>query len=280
METLQLGNNAVFTVNGTVNANAWCINIDSAAASPAVINGSGKINLKNKGELLNIGEGKKLTLDGVTLVGVKDNSNSLVDVNNGGIFVMKSGKIIGNGNTCVSDDSANGGGVHVWEASFTMSGGSISGNRALGKEVVEGPGGGSGGGVMIAGNSATFTMKGGAISGNTSNRFGGGVNVWVASFTMTGGSISNNTASDGGGVFHNGAGATFIMEGGTIYGSSEGGNSNIARVRCAAQVLDQWDDPGVAKWGTGGTYTKGGVAQTGGSDIGSTDDTLIAIPAR
>jgi hypothetical protein len=35
----------------------------------------------------------------------------------------------------------------------------------------------------------------------------------------------------------------------------------------------------VLKWGTGGTYTKGGVAQTGGSDIGRTNDTLIAIPA-
>jgi hypothetical protein len=32
------------------------------------------------------------------------------------------------------------------------------------------------------------------------------------------------------------------------------------------------------KWGTGGTYTKGGVSQRGGSDIGSTDDTLIAVP--
>jgi hypothetical protein len=43
-----------------------------------------------------------------------------------------------------------------------------------------------------------------------------------------------------------------------------------------------------SKWGTGGTYTKGGVAQTSGSDIFQylfdkdwdyTGDTLIAIPA-
>jgi hypothetical protein len=37
-----------------------------------------------------------------------------------------------------------------------------------------------------------------------------------------------------------------------------------------------------AKWGMGGTYTKGGVSQTGGSDIlrsdRGTDDTLIAVP--
>jgi hypothetical protein len=37
---------------------------------------------------------------------------------------------------------------------------------------------------------------------------------------------------------------------------------------------------GTAKWGTGGTYTKGGVSQTGGSDIGTTADTLIAVPGK
>jgi hypothetical protein len=44
----------------------------------------------------------------------------------------------------------------------------------------------------------------------------------------------------------------------------------------------------MVKWGTGGTYTSGGVSQTGGSDIvtlnggvyGKTDDTLIAVPAK
>jgi hypothetical protein len=33
-----------------------------------------------------------------------------------------------------------------------------------------------------------------------------------------------------------------------------------------------------AKWGTGGTYTNGGVGQTG--DSGGTDDTLIAAPVN
>jgi hypothetical protein len=32
------------------------------------------------------------------------------------------------------------------------------------------------------------------------------------------------------------------------------------------------------KWGTGGAYTEGGVSQSGGSDMGTTDDTLIATP--
>jgi len=37
---------------------------------------------------------------------------------------------------------------------------------------------------------------------------------------------------------------------------------------------------GKAYWGTGGTYTRGGVNQSGGGNIASTNDTLIAIPAR
>ena len=50
-----------------------------------------------------------------------------------------------------------------------------------------------GGGVYISGNS-TFTMNGGTISGNTADT-GGGVGMWVGgTFTMNGGTISGNTA--------------------------------------------------------------------------------------
>jgi hypothetical protein len=47
-ETLQLGDNAIFTVNGTVDAKAEGIKVDSAVANPAAINGSGTITLKSK----------------------------------------------------------------------------------------------------------------------------------------------------------------------------------------------------------------------------------------
>jgi hypothetical protein len=69
------------------------------------------------------------------------------------------------------------------------------------------------------------------------------------------------------------------LEGGTIYGASaEDGKANNS-VRNSDIALAVWGD-GTAKWGTGGTYTKGGVSQTGGNDIGSTGDTLIAIHAQ
>jgi hypothetical protein len=68
------------------------------------------------------------------------------------------------------------------------------------------------------------------------------------------------------------------MEGGTIYGkSAEGGKVNSAP---GAVLNIPPSGSGTAKWGTGGTYTKGGVSQAGGSDIGRTNDTLIVIPGK
>jgi hypothetical protein len=299
-ETLQLANNAVFTVNGTVNAKAEGINIDSAAASPATINGSGTIYLKSKGRLLNIGGGKKLTLDGGTLVGLADNNNSLVGIGNGGELIMKSGAITGNAN-----EEGSGGnwsaGVGVNGGTFTMEGGTISGNTAK-----------YGGGVSVT--SGTFTMFGGAISGNTAQQYGGGVAVALnGTFTLSDGTISGNTAKkDGGGVSAmkgDNIGGTFIMEGGAISGNTAnyGGGVDVwlgstftlkgGRIQGSADsggftkntannasLSRGWDNStntvATAKWGTGGTYTKGGEVQSDDSDIGSTNDTLIAVPGK
>ena len=354
------------TVNGTVNArgggdhgNGWedgGLNINDGAT---VINGNGTINLTSKGNLFNIwgGNGRKLTLDGVTLVGVPDNDESLLNVNNGGELVMVSGTITGNtrtngngggvavwrgtftmsggaitGNTSTSDIWVEGGGVSIGEASvFTMSGGKISGNNALsggGIHVGEGStfimsGGtisnntadqGGGGGVRTRDEGTTFTMSGGMISGNSCVDGAGGVQADRGSvFTMLDGEISGNSGSQAGGVI----GTTFIMEGGIIFGNtatdsnsgggvlapggttftmkggriqgntaSDGFAANTARSGSAALRATGLGLPTIAKWGTGGTYTKGGVNQTGGSDIvpgtgfRGTNDTLIAIPAR
>ncbi len=79
-------------------------------------------------------------------------------------------------------------------------------------------GGHSDGGVYVKEN-ATFKMTGGTISGNTAGGYGGGVYVKEnATFTMTGGTIARNTAGGGygGGVYVNG---TFEISGGTISGN-------------------------------------------------------------
>jgi hypothetical protein len=73
------------------------------------------------------------------------------------------------------------------------------------------------------------------------------------------------------------------MKGGRIQGNtdSDGFTKNIATGEGDAVL-----SAGSTKWGMGGTYTRGGISQTGGSDIvapikdgqGNTDDTLIAVP--
>jgi hypothetical protein len=71
----------------------------------------------------------------------------------------------------------------------------------------------------------------------------------------------------------------FTMKGGRIQGStaSDGFAANIVTGNSGAALMV---GSTAAKWGTGGTYTKGGVSQTGGNDIGNTGGTLIAVPAK
>jgi hypothetical protein len=273
-ETLSLGGNAALTVDGTVNVRgAEYDGVEGGLRfnGTATINGSGTIYLKSKGMLLDIGADRKLTLDGITLVGLEDNNDSLVLVYEGGELVMKGGAITGN-TRIAGKEWAGGGGVQVGEGStFTMEGGEISGNTVKGKwsygggAYVEGAfimNGGkisgniaytdgdhtSGGGVSVqgVGEAATFILAGGEISGNTvihdgiDSGQGGGVHMQNALFTMKGGAISGNSVtaqySSGGGVTVDER-ATFIMEGGAISGNSANG----------------------AKWGAGG-----GVEVNGG----------------
>jgi hypothetical protein len=360
---LELRNGATLTVDGTVNTrghgdhgSGWVDGGLRVGDGAATINGSGTLRLQSKGSLLNISDKQHLTLDGVTLVGIADNNDSLVVVYEGGALVMNSGAITGNtrtgegwsggggvqvakdaaftmnggsisGNT-VNGEWAFGGGVLV-EGAFTMNGGAISGNRVNGADAAAGGGvfveadgkaggktatfifaggaisgnkvaslgndSGSNGGGVFVGVNGIFTMKGGAISGNVSSSTwgaGGGVGVdggeteKMASFIMDGGAISGNSASHmSGGV--DVRYATFTLNGGRIQGSadSDGFTKNSGSAEGTA-ALFVWDS--TATWGTGGAYTRGGVSQSGGSDIvpidadtgGRTNDTLIAIPPR
>ena len=208
-------------------------------------------------------EGGEITGNSVA-GGVSANGGG-VYVDNGSVFIMKTGKISGN-SLSGGEDATLGGGVMVnGDSLFTMEGGEISGNNATSQRVA------NGGGVRVAGQS-TFTMKGGKISGNSvsgDEPAGGGVCVQPQNGTQR-------------------AASMFIMEGGTVYGSASavgaGGDANEFRDRNGTPVAGRgaalWASsptlPG--KWGTGGTYTKGGVPQSGGSTIGSTDETLIAGP--
>lgn len=105
--------------------------------------------------------------------------------------------------------NSSGGGVCVGRfpgtyATFTMNGGTISGNNA---EVM-------GGGVYVPWSDNTFIMNGGTISGNAADR-GGGVCTNGGTFEMNGGTISGNYANYGGGVC-----GSFTMKDGFITGNN------------------------------------------------------------
>ena len=137
-----------------------------------------------------------------------ENGGGMYVVGSSSTFEMTGGSITGN-------NAAYGGGVCVSKnGSFEMSGSScITNNKADSY----------GGGVHISYASATFTMKGGSITGNNAYKsdyistFGGGVCVGNGTFTMTDGSITGNNAAYGGGVY---TVNEFKMSGGSITGNN------------------------------------------------------------
>ena len=236
-----------------------------------------EVGLGGTDSLFAVGQGVTLNIANLTLKGGGNserasNSHALVRVEAGGVLRLKAGALI----TENYNGDGGGGGVQVGEkAVFIMEGGEIRGNTAKG-----------GGGVNV--NKGIFIMEGGTISGNTATQWGGGglqasERSIFTIFTMEGGTTLVYTAVGGGGGVRvenseKGSDSAFIMEGGTIYGNTvslpAGTNARLANSAPSDESLAV---DGTAKWGTGGTYTKGGIPQTGGSDIGNTNDTLIAV---
>jgi hypothetical protein len=280
-KSITLGNSAVLTVNGVVNAEAshtgngdlpvaisgnnGRLLVDSAIGSPATINGTGVIHLKSRGILLVI-ENRELILDGVILDGLmtadtafsknitmpaeyadsidNDNDISLVVISSGGIFAMTSGTIGYN---------AAGSGVYIPSGNFTMDGGEICGN------------GGCGLGVY---GSSHFTMNNGVIHDNTSGTDGGGLMVNGGTFIMNGGVIKNNRARPAGTGYGGGvrlwSTATFIMAGGTVYGSGAG--AGLANKGSLSSQDSLSIGGGNAYWGDGTTS----ISSTNGTLHGGT----------
>ena len=205
-------------------------------------------------------------------IGGTGNGNTAYGRGGGGVYVdngtfkMKNGTISGNSADNSKGGYAYGGGVYAdGFCTLTMSGSAaISGNTAAGSY---------GGGVCV--KYGTFTMNGGTISGNAATGINGdGGGVYVAStddtpskFIMNSGTISGNTASDyGGGVYVYSTtelGGTFTMNGGTISGnnSTHGGGVYVGQnakmtVSGGARIEDNW------KNGTlnadSGAYVQGG----------------------
>jgi hypothetical protein len=219
------------------------------------LTGNKTITLFGAGSLIRTAATQTFVIDGPALQGIADNTYPLVDIVDGSTVELLAGAIQGNNNTnstgapgttgggvlvnsggtftmdggTVSGNTARkgGGGVYVNQGTFTMNGGTIGGDDSSGNTAS----GESGGGVYVIGNGGSFTMENGSIvSGNKADNSGGGVAVYNnGTFTMkTGSTVSGNKANmanpsppgafGGGGVavISNGV---FKMEDGTISGN-------------------------------------------------------------
>ncbi|MBR2131235.1 MAG: hypothetical protein IJ955_01640 [Oscillospiraceae bacterium] len=157
-------------------------------------------------------------------------------VSNEGTFTMYGGSVSGNTTSGVS----NGG-------TFTMYGGSVSGNTTSGVS-----------------NGGTFIMYGGSISANSAEEQGGGVaNRGFGTFTMYGGSIVGNRANyNGGGVYNN---TRFTMYGGSITGNSANYGSGVYNDGTVFTMQGGFISANSAEEQGGGVYNSGIVTMDGGT---------------
>ena len=194
-----------------------------------------------------------------------ENCSRAVIADSGATFYMQSGKIL----NCVSEN--NGGGVRLYEATFIMEGGTISGCTA-----VNGRGGG-----LYAYNS-TLTIERGTISGCTADEGGGlyAINSSTNSSTVniSGGTISGCTAviGNGGGLYVDGS--TITIEDGTISGckalwsNNKGNGGGLYANNSAINISDGTISGCEGRWG-------GGLYAEDSSTITITDSTISGCKA-
>jgi len=153
--------------------------LGSVTGITVTLTGNGKLYLAlqnevtntDRGSILVVSTNQTLIIDSadLTLQGLKEGQDGATRNNNAAtVYVegtnarleLKNGTISGNANSDI------GGGVYLSVGSFTMTGGTITGNSAR-----------DGGGVYTTdpNNNVRFTMTGGTITGNTATTNGGGL---------------------------------------------------------------------------------------------------------
>ena len=184
-------------------------------------------------------------------------------------FSMYGGTISGNH----ADDprsGAGGAGVEIQNGTFKMYGGTISDNYE------ENAGSNYGGGGVCAHTSGTFKMYGGIISDNQSVTDAGGVTVVGGTMNIYGGTIRDNTAKgNGGGIWTNING--FIISGNSVIENNtavngggvfyQGDSSSNMTISESARISGN-----TATGNGGGIYfkNKGTLTMNGGSITGNT----------
>lgn len=125
--------------------------------------------------------------------------NNIAALNGGAVYAEANALVAVSGVAEFIENEAEYGGAIYDGGTLSMTGGSMIGNKAIGKTVTGGETtviGGNGGAVYVA-NDKSFTMSGGSITGNRSNE--GAVSTGSgAVLTFSGNSVvTDNTGSDG-----------------------------------------------------------------------------------
>ena len=247
--------------------------------------------------------GKKLE-SSLTSSAASQGMSQVINVSNGAKFILCDCK---GGGTITHSSGAKGKGVRVGgsdpaAATFSMYGGTISGNHAddprsgaggAGVEIQNGTFkmyGGTisdnheentysnyGGGGVCAHSSGTFTMYGGIISDNQSVTDAGGVTVVGGTMNIYGGTIRNNTAdSNGGGIWTNING--FIISGNSVIENNTAGRDGggLCYYSSSSYNMTIFESARISgntatRYG-GGIYfeSKGALTMNGGSITGNT----------
>ena len=183
--------------------------------------------------------------------GVIEKCSRAVMADSGTTFNMSGGEIRNCGG---GRGSGNGGGVRVYEATFVMSDGTISGCSA------------DTGGGLYATNSSKITITGGTISGCTAAENGGGLyadhsTITISDGTISGSTISGCSAGAGGGLYVDGS--TVTITGGTISGCTAAENGGgLYATNSSTITISDGTISGCSAGEGGGLYAKNSSAIT------------------
>ena len=130
------------------------------------------------------------------------------------------------------------------------------------------------GGIHVAGKDSTLTLSGGSISGNSAVGAAGGVLIEVgAVFVMKSGKISDNRAKTGAGAYIS-ADTSIRMEGGSVTGNHATGNTGgIQMLRSQGVFSGGTISNNTTDTNGGGLYLSGATATLSGTSI--TNNTAV-----
>ena len=185
--------------------------------------------------------------------GVIENCSRAVMADSGTTFNMYGGEIR-------NREGSRGSGVHVFEATFVMSGGTISGCTA------------NEGGGLYATNQSTITISGGTISGckapSSDKGNGSGLYANKSTINISGGTISGCEGRWGGGLYAENS-STIEISGGTISGCKVGAGGGLfvdsSTIRISGGIISECTTSDTGNGG--GLYAKNSTIKITGGRI-------------